>query len=173
MSELDKINEEIKLVQKNVLEPLYAKQRAIFDQLSFERNNKIHADYNNNIAGKLFYGDKTTWNGYTGTICLIKPLFLDEVEHPNTCKVVQLVIRIANEERNSMGNSIISFDLKFESVRTDMFTTHYKEISEDSFPSISDNLKQKLETILRIFNPSTTNESNIYNPPINKKGNRQ
>jgi len=142
--ELNKIEAEI----KTLTEPLLKRKKEIRDQLESELIDRYKKEFEN-IKGKLFYGDGTTWGGYTNlefqsSLFLIKPISCDVFGPYNSCNVFQIFIGLVK-------NKIVTIQIKHETSRVDNFETHYKPLTSEKFNEIRKMVDNELDSTFNIF----------------------
>jgi hypothetical protein len=128
---------------KNITEPLLKREKEILEQINSEFTEKQKAVFEN-IKDKLFYGDKTTWNGYQDSIHLIKPISCDNFGPYNSCKTTHIEI-ILNNDR------VLIYLLFNDNIRVDQFQTHYKPLTSEIFNKISELVNIEIKETLKIF----------------------
>ncbi len=100
--------------------------------------------YKQNVEGKLFYGDGQTWNGYEGSLRLIKPTTCTDFGYYNSCNVIEFEITYP-----SKGEFI--FKLHKRTFRVDSFNTHYKELTEELLNKVINKAGSDIKQVFDLF----------------------
>ena len=129
---------------KNITEPLLKRERESQEQINSEFVEKQKVIFEN-IKDKLFYGDKTTWNGYEDSIHLIKPVSCDNWVPYNSCKTIHIEILLKH------GKVQRIYLLFHDNIRVDQFQTHYKPLTSEMFNKISELVNNEIKESLKIF----------------------
>jgi len=87
--EYEKANKELEALTAPLKKKIRELRKVIDDQY-FAKQQKMFDD----IKGKLYYGDKNTWNGFSNSndIYLIKPISVASLEMYSTCNVLEFHI---------------------------------------------------------------------------------
>lgn len=101
--------------------------------------------YEDNVAGKVFYGDGTTWHGYEKTIKLYKPIRCEDWSAYNSCVCLKFEIQM-----DANGN-LQKLHSTFDTFRVDSFVTHLTILTLEKLCEIKEYIKFQTETIYTLF----------------------
>lgn len=125
---------------------LRAEARVISDRDNDAFIAKQKKYYEDNIAGKIFYGDSSTWGGYYGLLFIYKPISCDDWSAYNSCKVLKFEIQF-----NKADNSIYQVTNKVDTFRVDSFVTHLTIMTPEIMAKIKNMLDIGFASILNMY----------------------
>lgn len=143
MSETFKELKKLQAEMQTLLSPFEKQERELRNKLEQEEIGEQQRVFKL-IEGKLFYGDKNTWNGYSDCLILIKPIDCSDWSPYNSCNVVEFKIRLEKGKFSSLSISETQS-------RVDLFKTHYKELTAELFEQVKEFANNGLEQSLNHF----------------------
>jgi hypothetical protein len=138
-SDLQKLYAEL----ENVSKPIKDKINILRTKEDVEFKKKKEEEFNL-IKGFSFYGDGSTWMGYSDLFILINSISCIDFGIYNSCNVFELKIRFDKKKFESLT-------FKKESIRVDQFKTHYKPLTPEILEKFKNLMGEELKNALSIF----------------------
>lgn len=140
--------EEIEKKIKELTEPLEKRLRELRDKENADYEAKQKKFYKENIEGRIFYGDKTTWPGWADHIVLIKPTGCEDWGPYNVCHAMEMM---TYPNKNIKTGNYSGIRIESRTVRVDNFATHFKELTPEILEGIKKKTTEELDKSLSIF----------------------